>query len=57
MLDGDDWDTARIQIYRVLGRSPDPDQELETLTLQLGVLGTSMKKLTLAYCMNIQLRS
>ena len=35
MLDGDDWDSARIQICRVLGRSPDPDQELETLALQL----------------------
>jgi TnpA family transposase len=35
MLAGDVWDTARIQICRVLGRSPNPDEEVETLTLQL----------------------
>lgn len=35
MLDGEEWDMARLQVCRVLGRSPDPGQELETLARQL----------------------
>ena len=35
LLQGEEWRAVRLQVYRTLGRSPDPEQELAVLARQL----------------------